>query len=73
MLPPLVDYFEALSWAIITAMCLGSALTVATIAIFFANLGAVLTTVPKEFKSKTIYLLAIYQVRIREGSSTISC
>lgn len=64
MLPTLVDYYQGLNGAIIAAMCVGAALTITTIAIFFAKLPSVLKTVPKQFKSKTIYLLAIYQVRM---------
>lgn len=63
MLPPLVDYYQGLTAPVIAAMGVGGTLAIVTIGIFFGNLGSVLKNVPKPFKTKTVYLLAIYQVR----------
>lgn len=63
MLPPLVDYYQGLTGPIIAAMGVGATLAVVTIGIFFGNLGSVLKNVSKQYKTKTVYLLAIYQVR----------
>lgn len=67
MLPSLVDYYGGLTAPIYAAMGVGATLTVATIAIFFANLPSVLRNVPKAYKSKTVFLLSIHQVMRRRN------
>lgn len=62
MLPPIVDYYQGLTGPVIAAMAVGATLTIVTIGIFFGNLGSILQKVPKPFRTKTVYLLAIYQV-----------
>ena len=62
MLPPLVDYYKGLTAPVIAAMGVGAVLSIVTIGLFFGNLVSVLKNVPKQFKGKTVYLLAIYQI-----------
>lgn len=63
MLPPIVDYYQGLPGPVIAAMGVGATLTIVTIGIFFGNLGSHIKKVPKPYRTKTIYLLGIYQVK----------
>lgn len=62
MLPPLQDYYEGLNLPITIAISLAAVLTATTFAIFYVNVSTLLRNVPKQFKTKTVYLCSIYQV-----------
>lgn len=62
MLPPAGDYLTGLNGPIIAAISIGGILTILSIGLFFGNLGQKLKSIPKDFKGKTIFLLAVYPV-----------